>query len=172
LREYSIPALAEIPASANTADLVTRRAAEQPSSVMLRRKTAEGTWSDVTAGQFRYEVQALAKGFIAAGVEAGDRIALMSHTRYEWTLIDYALWSVGAVGDLEKARGRELDRESRLKLVSQAIGRNIASTNELTREEASQAIDSIKRETDALTASRAEAEPNEAPTQEGTPDAG
>ena len=97
MREYSIPALAEIPASANAADLVTRRAAEQPSTVMLRRKTAEGTWSDVTAAQFRDEVQALAKGFIAAGVEAGDRIALMSHTRYEWTLIDYALWTAGAV---------------------------------------------------------------------------
>jgi long-chain acyl-CoA synthetase len=97
LREYSIPALAEIPASANAADLVTRRAAEQPSAVMLRRKSADGTWSDVTAAQFKDEVHALAKGFIAAGVESGDRIALMSHTRYEWTLIDYALWSVGAV---------------------------------------------------------------------------
>jgi long-chain acyl-CoA synthetase len=97
LREYSIPALAEIPASANTADLVTRRAAEQPSAVMLRRKSADGTWSDVTAAAFRDDVHALAKGFIAAGVESGDRIALMSHTRYEWTLIDYALWSVGAV---------------------------------------------------------------------------
>ena len=42
-------------------------------------------------------MHALAKGFIAAGVEAGDRIALMSHTRYEWTLIDYALWTAGAV---------------------------------------------------------------------------
>jgi long-chain acyl-CoA synthetase len=97
LREYSIPALAEIPASANAADLVTRRAAEQPSAVMLRRKAADGTWSDVTAAAFRDEVHALAKGFIAAGVEVGDRIALMSHTRYEWTLIDYALWTVGAV---------------------------------------------------------------------------
>jgi long-chain acyl-CoA synthetase len=64
---------------------------------MLRRKTADGTWSDVTAEQFRDEVHALAKGFIAAGVVAGDRIALMSHTRYEWTLIDYALWTAGAV---------------------------------------------------------------------------
>ncbi len=97
MREYSIPALAEIPASANTADLVTRRAAEQPAAVMLRRKSANGTWSDVTAARFKDEVHALAKGFIAAGVESGDRIALMSHTRYEWTLIDYALWSVGAV---------------------------------------------------------------------------
>jgi long-chain acyl-CoA synthetase len=97
LREYSIPALAEISASANAADVVTRRAAEQPSAVMLRRKAADGTWSDVTAAQFNDEVRALAKGFIAAGVEPGDRIALMSHTRYEWTLIDYALWTAGAV---------------------------------------------------------------------------
>jgi long-chain acyl-CoA synthetase len=97
LREYSIPALAEISASANAADVVTRRATEQPSAVMLRRKAADGTWSDVTAAQFSDEVRALAKGFIAAGVEPGDRIALMSHTRYEWTLIDYALWTAGAV---------------------------------------------------------------------------
>ncbi len=97
LREYSIPALAEIPAAANAADVVTRRAAEQPSAVMLRRKSADGTWGDVTASQFRDEVHALAKGFIAAGVQVGDRIALMSHTRYEWTLIDYALWTAGAI---------------------------------------------------------------------------
>jgi len=97
LREYSIPALAEIPGSANVADVVARRAAEQPSAVMLRRKTADGTWTDVTAAQFKDEVQALAKGFIAAGVEPGDRVALMSHTRYEWTLIDYALWTAGAI---------------------------------------------------------------------------
>jgi len=97
LREFSIPALAEIPASATTADVVTRRAAEQPQAVVLRRKAAGGTWADVTAAQFRDEVHALAKGFVAAGVQAGMRIALMSHTRYEWTLIDYALWTAGAV---------------------------------------------------------------------------
>jgi long-chain acyl-CoA synthetase len=97
LREYSIPALAEIPPSATTADVVTRRAAEQPGAVMLRRKAADGTWEDVTARQFRDEVHALAKGFVAAGIAAGDRIALMSHTRYEWTLIDYALWTAGAI---------------------------------------------------------------------------
>src|SRR5580704_13342996 len=97
LREYSIPALAEIPANASAAHVVTRRAAEQPSAVMLRRKSADGTWGDVTASQFRDEVYALAKGFIAAGVQAGDRVALMSHTRYEWTLIDYSLWTAGAI---------------------------------------------------------------------------
>jgi long-chain acyl-CoA synthetase len=97
VREFSIPALAEIPASANTADVVSRRAAEQPNAVMLRRKTAGGTWTDVTAAAFKDEVCALAKGFIAAGVTPGMRVALMSHTRYEWTLIDYALWTAGAI---------------------------------------------------------------------------
>jgi long-chain acyl-CoA synthetase len=97
VREYSIPAMVEIPASANLADVVTRRAAEQPRAVVMRRKGADGTWADVSASAFRDEVHALAKGFIAAGVAAGDQIALMSHTRYEWTLIDYALWTAGAV---------------------------------------------------------------------------
>src|ERR1700729_3600497 len=64
---------------------------------MLRRKDGAGAWRDVTAEQFRDEVRALARGLIAAGVAPGDRVALMSHTRYEWTLLDYALWSVGAV---------------------------------------------------------------------------
>ena len=97
MREYSMDALAEIPASANLADIVGRRAAEQPRAVMLRRKDGAGDWRDVTAEQFRDEVRALARGLIGAGVSPGDRVALMSHTRYEWTLLDYALWSVGAV---------------------------------------------------------------------------
>jgi long-chain acyl-CoA synthetase len=98
--EYSMPALAEIPANANLAKTVFRRAAEQPQAVMLRRPGAAGPagqWTDVTASQFKDEVTALAKGLIAAGIEAGDRIALMSHTRYEWTLIDYAIWTAGAI---------------------------------------------------------------------------
>jgi long-chain acyl-CoA synthetase len=99
VHEYSIPALAEIPATANIAKAVFRRAAEQPQAVMLRRPGPaglSGEWTDVTASQFRDEVTALAKGLIAAGVGAGDRVALMSHTRYEWTLIDYAIWTAGA----------------------------------------------------------------------------
>jgi long-chain acyl-CoA synthetase len=99
VREYSIPALAEIPATANLAKVVFRRAAEQPQAVMLRRPGPAGLtgeWTDVTASQFRDEVTALAKGLVAAGIEPGDRVALMSHTRYEWTLIDYAIWTTGA----------------------------------------------------------------------------
>jgi long-chain acyl-CoA synthetase len=97
VREYSIPALAEVPASANLADMVTRRAAEQPRAVTLRRKAADGAWEDVTTAAFADEVRALAKGLIAAGISPGDRVAIMSHTRYEWTLFDYAAWSAGAV---------------------------------------------------------------------------
>ena len=97
MREFSLPALAEIPATANLASAVFRRAAEQPQAVMLRRPGPSGSWQDVTASQFSGEVVAVAKGLVAAGIEAGDRVALMSHTRYEWTLLDYAIWAAGAV---------------------------------------------------------------------------
>jgi long-chain acyl-CoA synthetase len=97
VREFSIPALAEIPATANLADAVFRRAAQQPQAVVMRRRDPDGGWQDVTATEFKDEVTAVAKGLVAAGIEAGDRVALMSHTRYEWTLIDYAIWVAGAV---------------------------------------------------------------------------
>src|SRR5215472_8366066 len=98
MREFSMPALAQIPATANLAGVVFRRAAEQPQAVVLRRPGhSPGSWADVTAGQFKDEVIAVAKGLVAAGIEPGDRVALMSHTRYEWTLIDYAIWTAGAI---------------------------------------------------------------------------
>ncbi|HEY2576572.1 MAG TPA: long-chain fatty acid--CoA ligase [Streptosporangiaceae bacterium] len=96
MREYSTPALVDIPATASLADVVFRRAEEEPEAVMMRRKVA-GDWVDVTTRGFRDEVVPLAKGLIAAGIQPGDRVALMSRTRYEWTLIDYAIWSAGAV---------------------------------------------------------------------------
>ena len=46
--------------------------------MVIRRRTDEGRWDDVTAAQFRDEVAALAKGLIAAGISPGDRVALMS----------------------------------------------------------------------------------------------
>ena len=97
MREYSMPALVEIPASASLADVVFRRAETEPAAVMLRRRTEAGSWQDIPAARFRDEVTALAKGLIAAGVQPGDRVGLMSRTRYEWTLIDYAIWAAGAV---------------------------------------------------------------------------
>jgi long-chain acyl-CoA synthetase len=95
--EFGIPALIEIPEDTGLADVVFSRAAANPDDVMLRRRSAGGQWQDVTAGQFAAQVSALAKALIAAGIEPGDRVALMSATRYEWTLADYAIWAAGAV---------------------------------------------------------------------------
>ncbi len=96
MREYGTPALVDIPDSANLTDIVFKRAADEPGAVALRRKAGDG-WRDVTAGQFHGDVVAVAKGLIAAGIESGDRIGLMSRTRYEWTQIDYAILAAGAV---------------------------------------------------------------------------
>ena len=99
MREYSSPAVAEISPTANLADVVFERADREPQAVAIRRKdaAASGAWRDVTAAQFRTDVTALAKGLIAAGIGTGDRVALLSRTRYEWTVADYAIWSAGAV---------------------------------------------------------------------------
>jgi long-chain acyl-CoA synthetase len=97
LREYSIPALADVPATATLTDAIADRAGRTPDAVIMRKRQERGLWSDVTASQFQDEVRLLAKGLIAAGIQAGDRVGVMSRTRYEWTLIDYALWAAGAV---------------------------------------------------------------------------
>jgi long-chain acyl-CoA synthetase len=102
MREYTTPAAAEIPASARLTDTVFTRAEDSPGAVVIRRRagTAEAGqhgWQDVTAAAFRDDVAAHAKGLIAAGIGAGDRVALMSRTRYEWTVADYAIWAAGAV---------------------------------------------------------------------------
>ncbi len=97
MREFTIPALAEVRATATLTDVVASRAAQAPGTVVLRRRESGGHWTDVTATQFWDQVRELAKGIIAAGIRAGDRVGLMSRTSYEWTLIDYALWTAGAV---------------------------------------------------------------------------
>ena len=71
-----------------------RHRARRRGGVLAPRRA--GGWADVTAGEFLEEVRAVAKGLIAAGIEAGDRVALISRTRYEWTLLDYAIWFAGA----------------------------------------------------------------------------
>ncbi|MFC9887272.1 AMP-dependent synthetase/ligase [Streptomyces pilosus] len=96
MREISSPPFALEPARGGLADVVFRHAEEDPSRVALGRKDATGRWRDVTAAEFRDEVLALAKGLLAGGVRFGDRVAVMSRTRYEWTLFDFALWAVGA----------------------------------------------------------------------------
>ncbi|WP_458085653.1 AMP-dependent synthetase/ligase [Streptomyces malaysiensis] len=96
MREFSLPALYEVPADGNLTDLIRRNAAQHPDVAVVGRKV-DDRWEDVTATAFLAEVRAAAKGLIAAGVEPGDRVGLMSRTRYEWTLLDFAIWSAGGV---------------------------------------------------------------------------
>ena len=95
MREYSTPIQVTIPTSGNLTDDVVRNATTDPQAIAFSKRDTDG-WSDVTAGTFLEEVSTVAKGLIAAGVEAGDRVAIISRTRYEWTLLDYAIWFAGA----------------------------------------------------------------------------
>lgn len=98
MREFSTPLTIEVPATGNLTDDVVRNAAEAPDAVVFSRPAPDGSgWADVTAATFLAEVRGVAKGLVAAGIEAGDRVALISKTRYEWTLLDYAIWFAGAV---------------------------------------------------------------------------
>jgi long-chain acyl-CoA synthetase len=96
VREYSAPLNVEVPTTGNLTDDVVANAAEAPETVVFSRRTGEG-WHDVTAAAFLDEVRAVAKGLVAAGIEPGARVGLISKTRYEWTLLDYAIWFAGAV---------------------------------------------------------------------------
>ena len=67
-----------------------------PDAVGLKRKV-NGIWTPVTWREFAGQVRGIAAGFIAAGIQPGDRVALMSRTRFEWTLLDYAILTAGGV---------------------------------------------------------------------------
>lgn len=94
VREARTAALASRPATGSTADIPFTNAAEAPGAVVLRREV-DGVWRPVTAEEFAREVTAVAKGLIAAGLEPGGRVAVMSRTRYEWTVLDFAIWAAG-----------------------------------------------------------------------------
>ncbi len=94
--EFTVPAVVAPPTTGCLVDHVIENAARIPDKAILSVPSADG-WSDVTAREFLAQVTAVAKGIIASGVEPGGRIAVMSRTRYEWTLVDYAIWYAGAV---------------------------------------------------------------------------
>jgi len=96
VREYSAPAAKPVADDENLADIVFANAERFGEAISIRRQV-NGSWLDVTAREFAAQVLAVAKGLIEAGVERGDRVGLMSKTRYEWTLIDFAIWAAGAV---------------------------------------------------------------------------
>ena len=96
MREFSVPAVASIDDAATLVDPVWANAERTPDAVQFHRRTGSG-WEDVTCAAFRDDVEALARGLITKGVQKGDRVGLMSRTRYEWTLIDYAIWAAGGI---------------------------------------------------------------------------
>ena len=96
MRELSVPPIATVGPDEALTDLVARNAAEHPTGVGLRIQR-EGRWADVTHAEFAGQVAAVAKGLLAGGVRAGDRVGLLARTRYEWTVLDFAIWTAGAV---------------------------------------------------------------------------
>ena len=94
--EYTSPLLAPPANAGSLSDIVVTNAVEAPQKVVFKRRAGD-RWLDVTCSDFLTQVQAVAKGLMASGIGAGDRVGLMSKTRYEWTLIDFATWFAGAV---------------------------------------------------------------------------
>ena len=97
--ESTSPTLATPMPDASICTMLADRLARDPDGVFVERQTAlGGTWQQITVAAFVAQVRAVAKGLVAAGVEPGDRVGIMSRTRYEWTLVDFAVWAAGAVG--------------------------------------------------------------------------
>ncbi|MGW1976291.1 AMP-dependent synthetase/ligase [Streptomyces sp. NPDC001889] len=96
MREFTVPPLHAAPLVGGVADAVFDHAERDPDRIALAREDGSGRWRDLSSAAFRDEVLALAKGLLAGGVRFGDRVALMCRTRYEWTLFDFAIWTVGA----------------------------------------------------------------------------
>ncbi|WAB83544.1 AMP-dependent synthetase/ligase [Microcella daejeonensis] len=97
MKEFVVPAVVTPDPQANATDLLVDRVAIDPDAALFALPTADGGWQDVSAGEFHRQVVALAKGFMASGVQAGDKIGFICKTRYEWTLVDFAAWFAGAV---------------------------------------------------------------------------
>ena len=97
MNEYFTPAVVEADPKANITDLLVDRLAATPDAPLFALPTADGGWTDVSTREFHAQVVALAKGLMAAGIEPGQKIGFMCKTRYEWTLVDFAVAFAGAV---------------------------------------------------------------------------
>lgn len=96
MKTSEVALVVPIDPAANATDLLLDCVTATPDAIMFALPI-EGGWAEMTAAEFHAQVIDLAKGFIGAGLKAGDRVALMSKTRYEWTLIDFAAWFAGIV---------------------------------------------------------------------------
>lgn len=94
--QFEVPPIVPADPDANVADLLVARVKATPSLALFAVPDGDG-WRDITAAEFERQVIALAKGFVAAGIEPGDKVAFIARTTYEWTLVDFALFFAGAV---------------------------------------------------------------------------
>lgn len=97
MKVFSSPAEVIVDPSLNLTSLVERHRANSADPVLYRRQMSPGNWQPVRASEFYRMVADLAKGMIAAGIHPGDRVGIMSRTRFEWTVIDFAIWYAGAI---------------------------------------------------------------------------
>ncbi len=96
--ETTRPTTVRIAESDSLPRLLAERVARDPKGILAERKHGMGSvWAPVTVETFDNEVVAVARGLAAAGVEPGDRVGIMSRTRYEWMVVDFAVWAIGAV---------------------------------------------------------------------------
>ncbi len=96
MREFSVPASFSVGEHDNIVSSVYSHEREDPDHVIFQR-LVDGAWTDVTCAQAASQIRSAALGLIAEGVKPGDRVALLSATRYEWPILDLAILSVGAL---------------------------------------------------------------------------
>lgn len=96
-KSISKPTLAEVGDDENIFSILEKRAERAPQDIVIEYKNSEGAWESFTAEQFTAEVTAIAKGLLARGVKKGDSVAILSHTRWEWTALDTAILAIGGL---------------------------------------------------------------------------
>jgi long-chain acyl-CoA synthetase len=96
MNEITIPSIIPPASAGNLTNLIAERAWFEPERIVVSRPLGDG-WQAVTAKEYEAEIRSVAKGLIASGISIGDRVAIMAKTRYEWTVLDFAIWFAGAV---------------------------------------------------------------------------
>ena len=94
MNEFSVAPIVPAASSGNLTNLIAERAWFEPERVTMSRPLGDG-WQPMTAREVEAEVRATAKGLVASGINIGDRVAIMARTRYEWTILDFAIWFAG-----------------------------------------------------------------------------
>ncbi|MGK3947196.1 AMP-dependent synthetase/ligase [Microbacterium sp. K2] len=94
--QFEVPAVIPADPEANVSDLLAQRVKATPDRPLFSVPEGDG-WRDITAADFETAVIALAKGFVAAGIQPGEKVGFLARTTYDWTLVDFALFYAGAV---------------------------------------------------------------------------